>query len=76
MSYPISGTMNLHSVTAVEFVRLMPENSNALTMRFKTGDGYSDFTLTVFNLPDEAANALADALRSLAPEPVKEPEAV
>lgn len=66
--------MNLHHVVAVRLLRFTPENANAVTICFESAERYSRFNVTVFDLPDAAAKALADALRSLTT--VEEPETV
>lgn len=71
MTIPISGSLFLHRVQAVRLAQFAPDNSNAVTITFKSADGYSDFKVTVFGLPDEAAKRLADALSSIATETVE-----
>lgn len=73
MDKAITGSMNIHRCARIVFERYVPDNANAVSFRFASHDGYSDFHVTVFNLPTEIAERFAEALKAL---DVKEPEAV
>lgn len=72
MENAISGSMNIHRCERIVFERYTPDNANAVSFTFASHDGYSDFDVTVFDLPTELAERFAAALQALE---VKEPEA-
>ena len=55
-------TMNIHRVTQVRARPVHYDNANSVGLYFSTEDG-GHFTLTLFDLPTEAAEHLSRSLR-------------